>query len=336
MEFYFLGVSTPSWAGEGSPLPPDIPVCLTRRRLARAAELPRANRPVLLDSSGFGALDRAAPGGTYTDWDIGPRQWARDVRAICESMGSVVAAATMDMMCEPFIVAKTGLTVAEHVRRTVHSSLELTWADPDLPWMHIIQGGTTDDYLRCIDMFDRAGIDLAAAPLVGVGSVCRRQRTADTVALFAALARRLEGTGVRLHGFGVKTLGLARVAPALWSADSHAWSLHARKTVGRCPHPSGVRWEANCPIAAEQWYRAVLAAPTATTEQWTHTVAAHAEHGDQRALFDAPAPPAPNMPGFAQALARYVRVLLPEGAEAPLSAQLAAFIDHLPTPGLGP
>src|SRR5262249_21701310 len=65
-------------------------------------------------------------------------------------------------------------------------------------------------------------------PLVGVGSVCRRQGTAKIETLIKSLYAR----GLRnLHGFGLKTRGLTgrrSVAGYLASADSMSWSKRAR------------------------------------------------------------------------------------------------------------
>lgn len=74
-------------------------------------------------------------------------------------------------------------------------------------------------------VFHRAGVDLAAEPLVGLGSVCRRQATAEIERIVTTLA----GQGLRLHGFGVKTAGLGRYGWAPHSADSLAWSYAARR-----------------------------------------------------------------------------------------------------------
>ncbi|HEY2960217.1 MAG TPA: hypothetical protein VGM21_18715 [Actinomycetota bacterium] len=97
-------------------------------------------------------------------------------------------------------------------------------------------------------------MDLATAPLVGLGSVCRRQASSQIGAIVADL-RRL---GLRLHGFGVKRRGLARYADRLESADSLAWSYAARRRpalVGCTRH----RNCANCPRYALAWRAAVVA-----------------------------------------------------------------------------
>lgn len=58
-----------------------------------------------------------------------------------------------------------------------------------------------------------------------LGSVCRRQNTNA----FAAIVRALVANGLSLHGFGVKTQGLKKVATLLKSADSLAWSFTTRR-----------------------------------------------------------------------------------------------------------
>jgi hypothetical protein len=54
------------------------------------------------------------------------------VRRYRDEIGSLDWAAPQDWMCEPFILAKTGLSVREHLRRTVADYLRLTELAPDL------------------------------------------------------------------------------------------------------------------------------------------------------------------------------------------------------------
>jgi hypothetical protein len=74
--------------------------------------------------------------------------------------------------------------VEQHQRRTVANFLELKylWDGPEeCPFMPALQGQSIADYMGCLDLFDAAGIDFLEYPVVGVGSVCRRQATATTV-----------------------------------------------------------------------------------------------------------------------------------------------------------
>jgi hypothetical protein len=56
--------------------------------------------------------------------------------------------------------------------------------------MPVVQGWRLADYLACAELYAVAGVDLAALPLVGLGSVCRRQSTAEIAVIVGELARR--------------------------------------------------------------------------------------------------------------------------------------------------
>jgi hypothetical protein len=109
-------------------------------------------------------------------------------------------------------------------------------------------------------------VPLADYPLVGLGSVCRRQATdeIDTIV-------RSPGAVLPLHGFGVKTDGLARYGRWLESADSLAWSFDGRHTPG-CA--AGHKTESNCIRHALAWRARVIEALAAEPR------------GEQLALLD--------------------------------------------------
>ena len=86
-------------------------------------------------------------------------------------------------MCKPQILAKTGLTVEEHQRRTLNNYRELMQTAPDLPWIPILQGFTIGDYWQHAEAYQKAGIDLVDASVVGCGTLCRRQHTIRANAL---------------------------------------------------------------------------------------------------------------------------------------------------------
>jgi len=240
MTTFYLGTHMPGWLERVG-----LPLFVSRNRLVDRRRLPRAIAPWALDSGGFSELK------DHGGWRIDARTYAADVRRYRDEIGMLAWAAPMDMMCEPFMLAKTGLTVAEHQGRTVVNYLELRELAPDLPFVPVLQGWTLDDYLRCVDMYDMAGVDLAALPTVGVGSVCRRQHASEIAWIVGTLARQ----GLRLHGFGVKTLGLGIYARHLVSADSMAWSFRGRHVAGcSISHKT----EANCMPFALAWRRRVL------------------------------------------------------------------------------
>lgn len=240
---FYLGTHEPSWLARVR-----FPLCVSRRRLDRYRQLPIARCAWVLDSGAFSELS------TYGRWTLTPERYAAAVRRYRECIGRLVWAAPQDWMCEPVMVAKTGLSVEEHQRRTVANVVRLRQLAPDLPIISVVQGWRLRDYLRCVDQYASAGIDLTTEPLVGIGSVCRRQATAEIGEVVKALC----ALGIRLHGFGVKTEGLRRYGEYLASADSMAWSVHGRHIHG-CAHRGlgqrRVASEANCLPFARTWRR---------------------------------------------------------------------------------
>jgi hypothetical protein len=164
-------------------------------------------------------------------------------------IGKMEWAAIQDWMCEPFVIERTGLSVAEHQRRTVQSYLDLTRIAPEVPWVPVLQGYTHAEYLECLALYTAAGVDLTRLPLVGIGSVCRREGTKEAEAIIKDLADR----GLKLHGFGFKTAGLVNCAAALASADSMAWSYGARKRKPGSQNclATALAWRAGLNLGAE-------------------------------------------------------------------------------------
>lgn len=254
MKFY-LGTHRPSWLAREDV---DVELFVSHRTLRERhpRTLPRARKPWALDSGGFTELNLRGADA----FAEGPGPYVAAVRRYRDEVGLLEWAAPADWMCEPAVLARTGLDVAEHQRRTVANYLDLRDLAPDLPFVPVLQGWEADDYLRCLDLYAAAGVDLLAEPLVGVGTVCRRQDTTTGEAIFSRLAE----FGLRLHGFGVKTTGLARYGDRLASADSLAWSYNARRNppLPGCSHTSCN----NCPRWALRWRERLLAASSAPTQ----------------------------------------------------------------------
>ncbi|NTG00052.1 hypothetical protein G6L30_07950 [Agrobacterium rhizogenes] len=146
----------------------------------------------------------------------------------------IKAAVAQDYMCEPFILAKTGLTIADHQRLTIerYDALvaelnHLFGGECPFHVMPVLQGFAPQDYVNHIRMY---GDRLKRGMWVGVGSVCKRQ--GDPRAIMRVLqAIAAERPDLLLHGFGVKITSLlhAGVRALLTTADSMAWSYAARK-----------------------------------------------------------------------------------------------------------
>lgn len=212
---FWLGTHEVSWLGRAG-----VPLLVSATRLRRRQSLPRARGPWALDSGGFTEVT------AHAGWRLSAAEHVDRVREWSERIGTPDWAAPLDWMCEPVAIAATQLSVREHQERTVANLLELRAAAPEISWLPVLQGWTIGHYLRCVELYAQAGIDLRSERLVGVGSVCRRQTSVSTALLFDELVR---GGITRLHGFGVKTTGLALYGDALSSCDSLAWSFNARR-----------------------------------------------------------------------------------------------------------
>jgi hypothetical protein len=240
---FYLGAHQPHWLWLAG-----FPLFVSHRQLARRKSLRPASCRWALDSGGFTELSM------HGRWVTPPAAYAEAVAGYAERVGALDFAAPQDWMCEPVMTARTGLAVREHQERTVANYLELRSLAPGLPFIPVLQGWRLADYLRCLDLYESAGVDLTALPRVGLGSVCRRQSTGEIAVIVGALASR----GLRMHGFGVKTGGLHLYGHRLASADSMAWSYAARREPP-LPGCAGHRNCANCLAYATAWRCRVLA-----------------------------------------------------------------------------
>jgi hypothetical protein len=247
---FWLGVHRPHWLAEAG-----VPLMVSRATLADRRRFPIAVAPWVLDSGAFSQL------ADYGRWTISAAEYAAEVRRYVAEIGACVWVAPQDWMCEKAIIeggelpggkvaVGTGLSVAEHQRRTVANFHELRARLGPLV-IPVLQGDQIDDYLRCWELYEAWGHRLDDEPVVGLGSVCRRQDTAEAGRIVRALRP------LRLHGFGVKRSGLDRFRDALASADSMAARRRASGPDlmgGRCSH----RVHNNCLPWALVWREQVL------------------------------------------------------------------------------
>lgn len=252
MRRFYLGTHKAGWLADPAA---NFPLFISHRTMAKVRNPRRSTHPWALDSGGFTELS------TFGTWTTSPADYVRAVARYVAEVGQLDWAAQQDWMCEPFIVAETNLSVAEHQRRTVANYLELCelwpqFSDAPCPFRPTVQGWTLGEYMRCLELYAEAGVDLAALDLVAVGSVCRRQNTIQAGLIF----RWLADEGLRLHAFGIKTSGLADYADFIGSADSMAWSFDARHNAPLSGHTH--QHCGNCLEYASPWYHDLTERPS--------------------------------------------------------------------------
>lgn len=180
---------------------------------------PIGARSWIMDSGAFTELS------TFGHYRHSVEHYAEVINCWAHDPG-LIAAVAQDYMCEPWIVAKTGLSIEEHQRLTIERYDQL------LPLvsvyvMPVLQGYAPADYLRHLEMY---GDRLGQGAYVGVGSVCKRNGNPAAIEKVLSAIKHAR-PDLRLHGFGLKTtsLGYADICDLLYSADSMAWSFAARK-----------------------------------------------------------------------------------------------------------
>lgn len=175
----------------------------------------------IMDSGAFTEISQ------FGEWRTPVQDYADQIKRWSKN-GNLLAAVAQDYMCEPFIIAKTGLSVRQHQQLTVERYLALRACDTGGVYiMPVLQGFEPADYVAHIRMYGDA---LPHGAWVGVGSVCKRNGDARAIEA-VLLAIHAERPDLLLHGFGLKTtaLGSGLVRNLLHTADSMAWSLAARK-----------------------------------------------------------------------------------------------------------
>lgn len=262
---FLLGVHRGRWLETRHGLP-GVPMFLSANVLAeykrRGEAFPKLNAPYWgLDSGGFTELS------DHGTWRKDADEYGGMVTRFIEDVGAPpVFASPQDWMCEAVVVnggtfkgrrfVGTGLKVRDHLELTVENYCYLRDEFPFVDWAAVLQGDELEDYQLCEDLYRAAGVDLTQVPVVGLGSVCRRQATREIGEIVSLFHRR----GYRLHGYGVKADGLRLYGDMLHSADSMAWSFGARMEdlhLPGCTHPGPCN---NCYRWALVWRELVLEA----------------------------------------------------------------------------
>ncbi len=173
----------------------------------------------ILDS---GAFTEVARHGGYR-YGVEQYYWQ-----ICRwhSVGNLLIAVAQDWMCEPFVLARTGLSIARHQELTIERYDQLLNLNPPAPIMPVLQGYQSSDYLIHLQQY---GDRLPLGQWIGVGSVCKRNGNPGEIANILRGIKLLR-PDLRLHGFGLKAIALEspEIRSLLYSCDSMAWSYPAR------------------------------------------------------------------------------------------------------------
>lgn len=261
MTRFYLGTHMPAWlyndrfAG--------VPLFVSHHQLRkRVTPFPRAVTSYAVDSGAFTELAR------HGEWRQTPEEYVAALRRYWRELGPFDFAGQQDYLCAEearrHIEAATGAapSVVELQARTVANFVELRALAPELPIAPSIQGDTHEEYLHCVDRYADAGVDLAAEPIVAVGSLVGRSPAFVERLLTALADRGITAT----HAFGVKGGQLDVAGHLAGSVDSTAWSFQGRRNpLPDCEHAAAACQ--NCPRFALRWRERTLARLAAASPQ---------------------------------------------------------------------
>jgi hypothetical protein len=182
----------------------------------------------IVDSGGFTEITQ------YGRYRHDVNDYAREVHRLADGVVDIACIVSQDYMCEPFVIKRTGLSVKTHQELSVIRYMEIrNRVCGSIHVMPVIQGYRPTEYADHIRQY---GNLLKPGMWVGIGSVCKRNSNPESV-LAVLNAVITERDDLNYHGFGLKTTALAipEIYDILFSADSLAWSLAARKQ-GRNPN----------------------------------------------------------------------------------------------------
>lgn len=238
--------------------------CISINRLRRRRK-PVGCDNVLVDSGAFSELAR------HGQYRHPVEAYAAELHRLhTHRVVTMLAAVAQDYMCEPAILATTGLTIRAHQRLTIVrydallAELErLFHGSCPFTVVPVLQGYAPADYDRHIHMY---GKRLATGMWVGVGSICKRNGAPAVIVEILSAIKSIR-PDLRLHGFGLKSTALenSAVRSLLATADSMAWSFAARRQ----------RRDPNCWMEARRFAAAITATHPRSTHNHRGGLATH-------------------------------------------------------------
>lgn len=235
---FFTGMNHPSDAGK-------VQAAFVSVNTIRTRKKPFPARRCVLDCAGFTTIKLH---GGYPE---SVECYAAQIRKVRGWLGRrLLAAVSQDYMCEPEMLARTGMSVEEHQALTIARYDDLMACDvAGVRIIPVLQGYTPAEYVSHLAAY---GARLGWRAWVGVGSICKRNKNPHAIAAVLLAIKRAR-PDLRLHAFGVKITALSMqiVRDLIFSADSMAWSFAARMA-GRNP---------NDPKEAQKYGRRIATMP---------------------------------------------------------------------------
>ena len=241
MKFY-LGTHRPRWLAAL-----DVPLFVSRRTLAPLRTPPRARAPWALDSGGFTELT------LHGRWTVSAADYAREVRRLRAEVGLMEWAAPQDWMAKPAIEGTHGperrRAPAPHARQPPGAARARARSAVDAGPPGVVGGRLPATRRAVRRRRHRPPARAARRRRIGLPPPVERARRDRS-------SRRSPPRAFGCTGSASRRAAYAQARAHLASADSLAWSLHARFHPPLAGHPH--KTCANCCEFALEWREELL------------------------------------------------------------------------------
>lgn len=220
---------------------PPVPILLPASSYARyktmsTPRIPPQITDTAADSGGFTATVR------WGDYRYTPSQYVEWLRRWTPGW-----AATFDFCCEDEITSGKPGIVRDRQARTTDLAYQF-WnhhAHEPWAWVPTIQGWHPEDYHRHASEMRPLVDQMKVRPRfrVGIGTLCRRERTADIAAIVEAVAAALPGIPLHLWGTKIRYFEKVPPHPQVVSVDSAAWNFRAHRNNPTPPGMTQREWQ---------------------------------------------------------------------------------------------
>ncbi len=162
--------------------------------------------------------------GSFGGFHLEIKEYADQIERWC-GCGQLDAVVAPDYLCQPQHLRRSNKSVVEHQKATIANYDALRQIINKVYIMPTLQGLCKHDYIEHLKQY---GDLLPLGAWVGVGSLVGRHP--KTIAAILSGIKEVR-QDLRLHGFGCgkRSLRYGEVTQRLWSADTMAWSLAARR-----------------------------------------------------------------------------------------------------------
>ena len=182
--------------------------------------IPDSTKRLFLDSGGYSFFTR------WGEYPFSVEEYTTFANMVQDDY-PLTEVAILDYPCEPNTNRSLLQSNKERIDKTIQNTLECIDYDPNLPWVPVIQGYTLQEYLYCLEEYEKHNLPYDDFDLWAIGSLCARKKVGGLRTIITNISQRVN---MPIHTFGMTITFLRdpQIFFAIHSSDSGAWSYNGR------------------------------------------------------------------------------------------------------------